>query len=333
MFHTPHDRLFKGIVSKSRYAQGLLRTALPGAIAKHIDFRTLRLQDGTYVDETLDMRHSDLLFSARIAGRDTRLYVLFEHQSEPDVLMPARLLGYMCGIWTKYIEEHPNTKKLPVILPVVLHHGKNGWTAARSLEELYDLPAELMSAFGAFLPRFTFVLDDLAAQTDQDIRQRAMGAIPTLFMWLLKHGRDSHLDSDGFVEAARPQADLFIKAHSARSASALAMMMRYILEVTGVEPEAFAQFLETETSSNVYEVLMTAAEKLRQEGFDSGVAQGMAQGIEKGRRAMLVRLFEFRFGPSVPSWVLARIERANAAQIDLWTRRILTVETIEEVFA
>lgn len=74
--------------------------------------------------------------------------------------MPLRLVahdpwksptGDSVGIWEQWLRESPETRTLPAILPVVLYHGRHGagaWSAARSLEELYDLDEETSRAAG-----------------------------------------------------------------------------------------------------------------------------------------------------------------------------------------
>ena len=90
------------------------------------------------MDAELRSRHTDLLFRVSLSGREARLYLLYEHQSTPPPLMPFRLVAYAVRIWEAWLNENPGATGLPAILPVVLHHGEAGWTAARSLEDLYD---------------------------------------------------------------------------------------------------------------------------------------------------------------------------------------------------
>jgi len=57
--------------------------------------------------------------------------VLFEHKSGPEGLTAFQLLRYMVRIWEDFVKGHPGAKLLPAIVPVVVHHGEGGWTAAR----------------------------------------------------------------------------------------------------------------------------------------------------------------------------------------------------------
>ena len=131
MVHDVHDAFFKTIFSQPEHAAGALRQVLRPALAARIDFASLTLRPGSFVDEGLSQQHADLLFSALLAGRPAFLYLLFEHKSAPEALTAFQLLRYMIRIWEDFLKSHPGARRLPVILPVVLHHGEGGWTCAR----------------------------------------------------------------------------------------------------------------------------------------------------------------------------------------------------------
>ena len=60
----PHDRLFRTVFSDATEAAGLLQTALPAELRDEIDWSTLNLRDGTFLDEALRESESDLLYEA-----------------------------------------------------------------------------------------------------------------------------------------------------------------------------------------------------------------------------------------------------------------------------
>src|SRR5262245_36609486 len=117
-----HDGLFKATFSQLEHAAGMIRQSLPPALVTRIDFDTLTLCRGSFVDESLKERHSDLLFSVKIADSTAYIYLLYEHQSRVEVLMAFRLLRYLVRIWEAFVENHPHSKVLPGILAVVVHH-------------------------------------------------------------------------------------------------------------------------------------------------------------------------------------------------------------------
>src|SRR6187399_1970474 len=98
----PHDALFKKTFSVVEHAAAELRAVLPAALVARTDFSTLALCPGSYIDENLAGSQSDLLFSVKVDGKPSLIYVLFEHQSSPDKLMPLRLLGYIVRILVRH---------------------------------------------------------------------------------------------------------------------------------------------------------------------------------------------------------------------------------------
>jgi predicted transposase YdaD len=83
----PHDLYFKKILSDPKHASSELRAVMPAELARHIDWATLALRNATFIDEALQDRYADLVFSAAIGGTDGYVYVLFEHQSTVDALI------------------------------------------------------------------------------------------------------------------------------------------------------------------------------------------------------------------------------------------------------
>jgi predicted transposase/invertase (TIGR01784 family) len=86
----------------------LLASVLPDEVVAAVDWSTLTLEPGSYVDAALRQSHSDLLFRVQAkGGRPVLVYVLVEHQSEPDPWMPQRLYEYIGRIWARWRRERP----------------------------------------------------------------------------------------------------------------------------------------------------------------------------------------------------------------------------------
>jgi hypothetical protein len=64
MIPTPHDALVKVVFGKPEHAQGRLRAVVPAAVAETLDWSTLTLRPGSFVDLALKEQHTDLLYSA-----------------------------------------------------------------------------------------------------------------------------------------------------------------------------------------------------------------------------------------------------------------------------
>ncbi|MBF0425508.1 MAG: DUF4351 domain-containing protein [Magnetococcales bacterium] len=70
---------------------------------------------------------------------------------------------------------------------------------------------------------------------------------------------------------------------------------------------------------------------LRQ-GRQEGIQIGEQRNHQKGAAALLLRQLRRRF-ESLPGWVEERVAAAKAADIERWGDRVLTAQSLEEVFA
>ncbi|HEY8454110.1 MAG TPA: Rpn family recombination-promoting nuclease/putative transposase [Actinopolymorphaceae bacterium] len=78
---SPHDAVFRRVLGEPANAASQLRPVLPAALVMRLDLDRLARVPGSFVDPTLRWRHSDLLFTAPLDGRQAFVYVLIEHQS------------------------------------------------------------------------------------------------------------------------------------------------------------------------------------------------------------------------------------------------------------
>ena len=319
-----HDALFKATFSQVEHAAGELRQILPAGLLAHLDFATLALCPGSFVDEAFSQRHSDLLFSVKLAGREAFLYILFEHQSKSDRLMLFRMLRYMVRIWETWLKGHPRAERLPAIVPVLLHHSADGWTAEVSFEALLDVDAEVLSEIAAHVPRFQVVLDDISAQSDESLQARAMSALGRLSLWCLKTSRDTDQLLERFVHWAETVREV---GRAPNGMAALAMVFRYIWEAhERISVAALQALVAQEVGKDVEEAIMTTADLLREEGHK----RGRKEGLKDGQREMLLRLLGVRFG-ALPEDVVTRVNAAEPATLNLWAERVLTAPTLAEV--
>lgn len=319
MTSQPHDALFRSTFSDPRHAEGALRTALPPDLAARVAWETLELQPGSFVDDALKDRQADLLFGARI-GERAFFYLLYEHQSLPHPLMPFRLIAYAVRIWEDWLGEHPDAERIPAIFPVVLHHGEHGWTAARALEDLYDLDPEALAAAGDAVPRFRFVLDDIGQEGDEALRARAMTALGRLVFYCFRHARKPA----ELIQGLARWWDLVSEVHAAPNGlAALGTVWRYILYIHEGPAEVVLTQLALVTPDPLKENHMTAGEELEERGRIKGELQG--------ERRALLKVLAVRFG-SVPQPLVERVNAAEEAQIDVWIQRAATAPTLDEVF-
>lgn len=108
----PHDRFFRRVFSDPEHAAGELRAILPAELSARVDWSSLRLVPGSYVDAELSDLRSDVLFAATLGDQEILFYVLLEHQSTAPDWMPLKLLGYMVRIWEDYLRDNPHAERI-----------------------------------------------------------------------------------------------------------------------------------------------------------------------------------------------------------------------------
>jgi predicted transposase YdaD len=69
----------------------------------------------------------------------------------------------------------------------------------------------------------------------------------------------------------------------------------------------------------------------RAEGHAEGEAKGRAEGRAEGAGRVLLKQLTLKFGPLQDS-VVARLQTASLEELELWTERILSASTLEDVF-
>ena len=137
------DILVRKTLDIAENAEPELRAILPEKIAARVDWSTLKTERGSFGDPDAREWHADLLFSAKIAGREALLYLLLEHQSTVDRCMPKPMLTYIDRLWSSRLAD--GASHLPVVLPPVLHHSESGWTASLHLVDQLDADGELLA--------------------------------------------------------------------------------------------------------------------------------------------------------------------------------------------
>ena len=319
MTDTPHDALFKAAFEKPEHAAGLFRSLLPATVVDAIAWDTVQGEPGSFIDPELADRHSDLLFSVQLGGRQAFLYLLLEHQSTSDPDMPLRTLVYLVRIWERFRKEH-ETEPLPVILPAVVSHAPRGWTAPRSFHEVFEPNPTAIPGLADLVPSFTLLVEDLAHLSNDEIKARALAAFPTLALWALRDARDGRqlLKNLGAWGAAFAEA-----ARTPHGVAALAQLMRYIVLVSDdLHLDAFRAKIR-EQAPEAEQAAMTIAEQLRREG--------RAEGRVEERAAMLTKLLMLKF-KSLSAEHEALIAEATAKQLEQYVERVLEAKTIDDVF-
>ena len=107
-------------------------------------------------------------------------------------------------------------------------------------------------------------------------------------------------------------------------------------DIESIEGERQVRYITSVERLAIERGMQKGLEQGIEKGLEQGIEKGLEQGIEKGRlegeSIILFRQLTRRFGP-LPQDVLARLARADSAQLETWADRILDARSLEEVFA
>ena len=189
----PHDKFFKKTFGDVAVAKDFLNNYLPSKIVDIIDLDTLEPQKDSHIDEELKESYSDLLFKASINNQEGYLYFLFEHKSYPSRDVAFQLLKYIVRIWDVKIKE---AARLPIIIPLVIYHGKDGWNIRPDLGGIILGYDELPGDIQALIPNYEYLLYDFSRFTDEEVKGRIENSIAmTVFRDIMKNDIGAVLES------------------------------------------------------------------------------------------------------------------------------------------
>lgn len=331
----PHDAFFKALFGRPGVAADLLRRVLPPALSEALDLDRLEPVSPELIDEELHRTLADLVFRAPLHDREVLVFFLLEHQRRPDLMMPWRLLVYMVRLWQRWIaarteEDGQAPSFLPPILPVVVHNGARPWTRGRRLSELIRLDPPLLDAVRPYLPELHLLIDDLPAADDATLTRRQASPLATIATLFLKHGPQA---SPIEPKISRWLDHLQRALQQPGGPDALMVAMRYLFEVNeSIEPSRLGDLLTTRLTPQTKELIMTAGQRLREEGREEGRAEGLVQGRELEGRALILKQLKMRFR-AVPDALVARVEAGGLDEVEIWAERILVADRLEDVFA
>ncbi|MGB3965542.1 MAG: Rpn family recombination-promoting nuclease/putative transposase, partial [Planctomycetota bacterium] len=304
--------------------------SLPPAIARAIDWSTLRRVDGQYADKALEERRSDMLFEAQLAGELVLIQVLTELKSSDEAGTPLQVAGYSVRLLERWRAEHPG-QPLPPVLPFVLYHGPRPWRSPRSVGESFAwraFPDELAAFLRPLQFEQRFLLLDLGAMDEaalDALRLSAMAALTLRFLQFLRWATPDQVAVDllrwaHFVHAVHEHP---------RGKDVLQALFSWWLGRAPANPENFRVVMTKFQQEDP--AMRSLLDMVLDLGEERGVQKGMQQGMLNGRRTLVAEQLAARFG-ELPAAIGERLQSADAESLQRWGRRLLTAPTLAAVF-
>jgi hypothetical protein len=320
----PHDGLFRFAFSRPATAEAHFRASLSAEVVQDLRWDTLQLQPGSFVDPALAQFHSDLLYRVELRGRGhLYLYLLFEHQSRPDALMPLRLYQYLGRIWQRWLDQNDEQLPLPYIVPLLLYNGDRAWNVPEQFQELFH--PRMRETLQAHLPAFTYVLQDLSEIPEEDLRGEVLRQMTLLW---LKGARDPnfHHRPPEFLDALRQVLTL------PDGLQALEALLRYLfLVVPRPMTEPTRALLTTALTPQIERWWMSWADQLEQEALERGRKAEHDRLLGKIRRQLLLSL-KLKFG-ELPADIVRRVQHADEEELDRLAEHLSEAPTLTDLFS
>jgi predicted transposase YdaD len=312
-----------------------------------IDFGHLQQIKTTFIRR--DYRHleSDVVLTAPLAGpgrlrKKVLIYILIEHQSEPDRLMPLRLADSQLQIFRYQVRKWSPSHRSPIrarlspVLPVVFYTGLRRWPQVGTLADLIERGEEFR-AVTPIVERPLFVnLPELdAAKLEQD---------GGFFGWVLRLVQQRKSRVDEFQELLER-----VVTHLDAMPSPERQRWRELLSYIGAimyherserEQPKLQQVIERsvqddELRQEVREMGKSMADVLMERGQRKGRSEGRKEGRKEAavatRQQTLLRQLHRRFG-DVPSKLISAVEATtDVDQLDKWLDGLVTASTLGEL--
>lgn len=348
---SPHDAFFKQVLSHPERLASFLDRFLPRPLTERLALGQAQILPGSFVDETLRDRHTDLLVSVPLQqgerepeSRDATshdadttgllVYTVIEHQSRSDPRMPQRLYTYLDRIWAAFEREHPSTTTLPPIVPIVVFQGEGD-------RSTWDAPTRLHGAIAwggteaaltPYVPDLGYVLVDLTT-LDEALGHDALALAMRTMKWM-RHEAFIHEVFRAFRHDAAAVTLVF------SDLPLLKAFLHYVHHARHLDDARhFIALLRDEVVGNpgeeAMQVIETAAQTLFRQGKEEGRAEGRQEGRQEARTEVqteiLTRLLRLRFGPLTES-TEKRIASGTTPQREEWLGRVITAATLDDVF-
>ena len=302
-----YDGSYRKLMTNEELFRQLLERFVDEKIRGELDFETLERVETSFVKRDMQKRHSDLFWKLeRKSARGEYVYcvVMLEFQSSPDAFMALRVLEYAVEFYRQQVagdQDHVKTHGFPPLLPLVLHHSDETWSAKTALSELIAVDED--DPLALYQPGQRYLLLDeheLGKEVPADEEN-----IPAQLFRL--HNVDDPEDlSNTFstllmlFESNNIPLELLASwaKHSLSHTNPTAKLYRDEL-IDIITPKVLPMFPQNLFKMFEQEMLK-GLEKGIEKGLEQGIEQGREEGVEQGslttQLRMLGRQLERKFG-------------------------------------
>lgn len=305
---TKHDALFRKAFSDRDNIEGFIKEYLDPKLLKHLDLATLELMPDTFVDADLSLTAADLVWKLKFKDKDYFLIFLFEHKSYVDQYTIRQILKYKLQIWDKLDEIADEKKeprqKLPIIIPIVLYHGKADWR----FKEFQAYFEEAPEIFYEFVPKFRIIFINLTGKSDEEILAiRASFLVTTLLLFRHYHDETYLIENVEMILEGIEKVD----NSSPKWALVQALLTYFLANVANTDENT--QIIH-EKIENIMKHKRTLYDSMILEPIAIARAEGKAQARAEEKKLMVEGLWEDGF-PMEKICKLTRLTEESVCEI------------------
>ena len=153
-----HDKIFRTVLDRKSDAIALINKALN----TQLEEKDIEKYNSSFINKVFQNREADIVYKIK----DRSIFILIEHQTKVDYLMPYRILEYEVAIMQSAIDLDKiknKESKIPLVIPIVLYTGNKKWNAKKYLEENQEKIEGIENGLG------NYNLIDINELTEKDL--------------------------------------------------------------------------------------------------------------------------------------------------------------------
>ena len=140
-----HDKIFRTVLDRKSDALALINKALN----TQLEVQEIEKYNSSFINKVFQNREADIVYKIK----DRSIFILIEHQTKVDYLMPYRILEYEVAIMQSAIDLDKiknKESKIPLVIPIVLYTGNKKWNAKKYFEENQEKIEEIENGLGNY---------------------------------------------------------------------------------------------------------------------------------------------------------------------------------------
>ena len=273
-----HDNFFHTSLENPIVAKQFFDQNLPQEVRDVIDTSNLTIEKERFVNPQLKAHSSDILFSSK--DKDAYIYILLEHQSTPDQLMPFRLAQYQINIWARHLKLHPNAKKLPLIYPMVFYNGKRKYNAPLNMCDMFE-----NKELGRKFWHEDHQLINVHEIPDEELKNGSAAGMMEYFM--------KHIQARDLIKAWREIGPLLESVKLIAGIDFVKMLVYYAL--TSLDDDGKMELdaiLIENLNKEGEEIMGSYAENIATKAWNKAIVVGREEGREEGKHSAIRAMLE-----------------------------------------